>query len=182
MIRPILAAAVAATLAFAAGSAAAATRIVNFTLGPDIASGEFSYDNSLTGVIDYDDLATFKLTFVGTGNTYDLAFVRSGDMSAYRGFAFDTASRTFSPTDVGGVPHIMSAIKNGFGAGFFVRANDEVFAATDYAIDEEMTFTSLEVTSRLVGAGVPEPTTWALMIAGFGLVGAGVRRRQPAHA
>ncbi len=177
MIRPILAAAVAATLAFAAGNAAAATRIVNFSLGPDVASGQFSYDNSLTGVIDYDDLASFSLTFVSTGNTYDLAFVRSGDMSVYRGFAFDTASRTFSSTDVGGVPHIMSAIKNGFGAGFFIRANDEVYAATDYAVDQEQAFTSLEVTSRLIGAGVPEPATWALMIGGFGLAGAGLRRR-----
>lgn len=30
--------------------------------------------------------------------------------------------------------------------------------------------------------GVPEPLTWALMVAGFGLVGTAVRRRKPAHA
>ena len=28
------------------------------------------------------------------------------------------------------------------------------------------------------GTAVPEPTTWALMIAGFGLAGAGLRRRR----
>ena len=28
------------------------------------------------------------------------------------------------------------------------------------------------------GGGVPEPATWALMIAGFGLVGASIRRRR----
>jgi len=32
------------------------------------------------------------------------------------------------------------------------------------------------------GPGVPEPTTWALMIAGFGLAGAALRRRRPALA
>jgi len=32
------------------------------------------------------------------------------------------------------------------------------------------------------GPGVPEPTTWALMIAGFGLAGATLRRRRPALA
>lgn len=31
-------------------------------------------------------------------------------------------------------------------------------------------------------AAVPEPTTWALMVAGFGLVGLGYRRRRPAAA
>ena len=31
-------------------------------------------------------------------------------------------------------------------------------------------------------AGVPEPASWALMVAGFGLVGAAVRRRTPAAA
>ncbi len=28
-----------------------------------------------------------------------------------------------------------------------------------------------------IGGGVPEPTSWAMMIAGFGLVGAAMRRR-----
>ena len=34
----------------------------------------------------------------------------------------------------------------------------------------------------LVSAGVPEPASWALMIAGFGLAGAGLRRRRAAVA
>ena len=31
-------------------------------------------------------------------------------------------------------------------------------------------------------AGIPEPATWAMMIAGFGLVGAAARRRRPLAA
>jgi len=30
------------------------------------------------------------------------------------------------------------------------------------------------------GVGVPEPSVWAILIAGFGLLGAALRRRQPA--
>lgn len=111
MIRSIPSLAIGAVLAALIGGAAqAATRIVNFTLASeapltsDIASGEFSYDDGLTGVIGYDGLLTFSLTFLETGNTYDLSFVNSADVTIYRGFSFDTASRTFVTTAVGGIP------------------------------------------------------------------------------
>ena len=35
---------------------------------------------------------------------------------------------------------------------------------------------------RVITAGVPEPSSWAMLIAGFGLVGAGMRRRRVAVA
>ncbi len=31
---------------------------------------------------------------------------------------------------------------------------------------------------KMLGAAVPEPATWAMMIAGFGLAGSALRRRQ----
>lgn len=45
-------------------------------------------------------------------------------------------------------------------------------------------FATLTVGSRDVdpGPGIPEPSAWALMIAGFGLAGAGLRRRRAAAA
>jgi hypothetical protein len=36
------------------------------------------------------------------------------------------------------------------------------------------------LTLALQGAGIPEPATWAMMIAGFGIVGASLRRNKPA--
>ena len=38
------------------------------------------------------------------------------------------------------------------------------------------------IAGRLAGGAVPEPSTWAVMILGFGIVGASVRRRRLAYA
>ncbi len=51
----------------------------------------------------------------------------------------------------------------------------------DLARQEPVTL-RLVMDDRPPPAGVPEPTTWALMIAGFGLTGATLRRRQAAPA
>jgi len=41
---------------------------------------------------------------------------------------------------------------------------------------------NFRVTGNLLAAAVPEPSTWALMIVGFGAVGATIRRRKPASS
>ena len=63
--------------------------------------------------------------------------------------------------------------------GFLVGSNP----ATNFLTVEEQTNTA-ELRGRLVlysqvNNGVPEPATWAMFIAGFGLVGAAARKRQP---
>jgi hypothetical protein len=40
----------------------------------------------------------------------------------------------------------------------------------------------LRTADIVAGVGVPEPATWTLMIAGFGLAGLGLRRRRPVGA
>ena len=46
-----------------------------------------------------------------------------------------------------------------------------------FNLDYRTTFRS--ATDVTIGGAVPEPATWAMMIAGFGMVGAGMRRRAP---
>lgn len=41
---------------------------------------------------------------------------------------------------------------------------------------------NIEIDTIIANNYVPEPATWAMMIAGFGLVGVGLRRRNPALA
>ncbi len=52
----------------------------------------------------------------------------------------------------------------------------EFSSATEFAIDD------LRLGLRDVPPGVPEPTSWALLIAGFGLIGAVARRQRLAAA
>lgn len=74
-----------------------------------------------------------------------------------------------------------------YGAELFVTSLD----LSDYGFGAGDTLKAVRITGSpqldLIraagfGAAVPEPTTWALMIAGFGLAGAGLRRRRTAIA
>jgi hypothetical protein len=61
------------------------------------------------------------------------------------------------------------------------------FGATNYgdeAVDTGLAFSGITVGGNPVGTGVPEPAAWALMLAGFGGVGAAMRsaRRKAAVA
>ena len=51
---------------------------------------------------------------------------------------------------------------------------DQEFGGTDA---NRVTFSNLSVTADRIAPGVPEPAAWSLMIAGFALTGAALRRR-----
>lgn len=65
-----------------------------------------------------------------------------------------------------------------FGSDFQPNAVDQAFGLTDIALGTTATICATRVCDT--GGGVPEPASWALMIAGFGGVGAVLRsRRRP---
>jgi hypothetical protein len=66
--------------------------------------------------------------------------------------------------------------------GQFMRSrHDDEFSVGDMLISATLATTSISVVDTSAGA-VPEPATWALMIAGFGAAGSALRRRRLAAA
>lgn len=89
---------------------------------------------------------------------FDIAFNAAAiaDITAAAGGQFLLSGHVISPTAFG------PAELNQFVAGS-TTSND---------------ITQLELTFSATGGGVPEPATWAMMIIGFGAIGASMRRRQ----
>lgn len=130
----------------------------SFALGTDPLSFDWGIDNNAGANIS----ALLTLTNVGTGQifSYDPFFAgndnESGFGSTQNSFRFNWAPVGFNP-NIDGTYRINLATSGLGGGGDRQMRIFAVFGA---------------------GAGaVPEPSAWALMILGFGLVGAGMRRR-----
>lgn len=83
----------------------------------------------------------------------------------------------------GGSSQVISSF-NGFGypqlSGLSGAYNKVVFTLNTSAESSGMSFDNLTVTAAAAPGAVPEPAAWALMLGGFGLVGAASRRRRAA--
>jgi len=96
------------------------------------------------------------------------------------GSAYDYHSATASFTSPTLIPFDMGEAWNpsaagAYGTASFVRQVQNAGRGYDQAYDIRGTITS----ARIFEAGaVPEPATWALMISGFGMAGATLRRRR----
>lgn len=144
---------------------------------------------------DYNDWGHFDLSnFSGPVNSAALR-LNSGGVSAPNGVTFslfDTSAsyaqldQNRSPGDSGGM-QLYADLASGtfYGSRFYTNA--------DAALDRVVTLNGAGRAAIAAAAGrtfsmggtlvpinlgaVPEPSTWALMILGFGLVGAGMRRK-----
>lgn len=129
---------------------------------------------SESGFVDTFTAGSASYTFSGAGNLDAFA--------APIGFGGDTFGPGFAATYTADNASALTAPVGSAGFGIFLptglKAGDTYIATTLYFGYDNQTFNDDDNHDDLiVSASVPEPATWAMMIGGFGLVGAGMRRR-----
>jgi hypothetical protein len=130
--------------------------------------------------VNGDDASALEMIFSGTSTNLSLifgnddpGFTTAGDLAVLRIF--------MGATQVGITTLVMNrddianqTISSGLGIAFnratFVYANASLTPINLIEVVDNITYT--------VGGAVPEPATWGLMLAGFGIVGGAMRRRQ----
>ena len=115
--------------------------------------------------------ATF--TFAGPSNAF--GFWLTGVQTVF------TASITVDFND-GASQSFAAPINVNGGAAFFGVTDTASFASVTINSDTGNDAWGIDSVSYNGSAGVPEPASWALMIAGFGLAGAALRQRRTAAA
>jgi hypothetical protein len=158
-------------IAFEAGSGAGT---VSFVLtGYNTVDGRDGID----GGVDYSDLFTVTLN----GATLYSGYFRLGGIGSTAVVAnnggFSVARTGGDVFNIGGTVTFSggsAALANGVNRLRFSYAtpNAQAFG------DESFGISSVVVTGNTPSAAVPEPSTWALMLVGFGLAGTGLRSRR----
>lgn len=128
------------------------------------------------GVLGVLDSSTFRLSFtlngreVGTWGSYLMAGI-GGDELSFSGEAF-----VWNPED-GDLTLVLEIVQPKVGSGLFVAARSQPDDGNPQPdIFDESPANIGDIGNAAVSAA-PEPGTWALMIGGFGLAGAALRRR-----
>lgn len=121
------------------------------------------------------------------GDTLILGNAKAGDKLTFYIDVLTTKKTYFSDKSLNedGVNHVFSASYAGSGiipAGTYIGFED-LWKGGDFNYFD-LSFVFQNVASKEVSAveGVPEPSSWAMLIAGFGLTGATLRRRRMAIA
>jgi hypothetical protein len=189
-VRGLLSACFGAVLSIFAQSASAATILYNVDLGSgaDSVVGEITTDGH-TGVLGAKDIVSFSLQITSGGQTATLS---TGDQVRVNGnnFTATTSGLSFNFSSNSGGNLLLF---NTDGGGF----NDVCFNDKSESCSDNRSAVGLTVGNQDIGAnfisetgtfefgvasGVPEPSTWAMMILGFTGIGfmAYRRRSKPA--
>jgi hypothetical protein len=125
------------------------------------------------------------------GNLLDLGTAKAGDKLTFFIDVLTTKTSYYSDKSLNsdGVNHVFSAAYGGSAlvpAGTYVGFEDMWRGGDFNYFDMSFVFQNVAAIDVTPGnsnvGGVPEPSSWAMLIAGFGLTGAAMRRRRTAIA
>lgn len=144
------------------------------------AIGKFNINTAFdgTGSLPSPNFSVVKMTVSGAANGNGTFY-----NSNFDGFAFDqTSGLDFTKELIGQSPEGTMFGPGGRGnmGNFNLGSSSGAPSGVGAFALGVGTGDMLQVTSILAVAGVPEPASWALMIGGFGLIGATARRRRVA--
>ena len=165
----------------AAGAVAAATLVLSApasaaTIINPVSSGVFTLGNPIGTVlgIKVNQSDTYAFTFT-LGGTYDVIMQLQATM-------FGTSARNIDFDLYSGTPSTGTLLMTSpFTTGPAIEA---ILGPGNYYLQIKTIVTNRELVSGSISlaSAVPEPATWALMISGFGLAGAAIRRRRASGA
>jgi hypothetical protein len=138
--------------------------------------------SNLAGSLGVARIGTFSnladaYQLTNTFGTFGTLTSQFADLTTGTGFGVSTVSS--SPTLAFGTPLFMLPTGYISGTGLFATAtwNNSTIASLGLTPGTYTTlFNNQTVTLRIL-PGVPEPATWAMMLIGFGAIGAAMRRR-----
>lgn len=168
----------------AAGSASAAPIVYNVSLpfpSTWTLSGTITTDG-MTGALSFAHLTAYNLTAT-KGTTTSSCVSTSCGLGGRSGFSGSATQLTWD-FDASPQPETVFTLPTGgficFGPsnGLCAFGNQGNVAAYSTNVNTAQTFTGVQVLGSVAAGGaVPEPASWAMMIVGFGMVGAGLRYR-----
>ena len=175
----------AAALSFAGTASAAIVYNVNQTVQTGGVTGTITTDGTI-GSIGSGNITAWNLILSGGAATFNLTNGNSGVFVTVPSHVTATAQNLFFDYDTPNNGYLLFQVSFGDATRYWCNAAG-VGTSTCFqgatVTPQSIGDPSLQVEARsgvqiiATAGGVPEPAAWALMLAGFGLTGAAMRRR-----
>jgi hypothetical protein len=172
----------AAVLSSAASAGAAITYTVDQTIGVGSLTGTIQTDGAI-GTLGASDITAWNLELNGDGASINLT---NGNSSVFDPGADLTASAKNLFFNFDGSDGGYFLFEQSFGSGTHyaceATANQNVCfqgaTVTPVSIFDSTAQNVPRAGNQVIGTAVPEPATWAIMLVGFGGLGAAIRSRR----
>jgi hypothetical protein len=149
----------------------AAASIAAITLGATAHAGTLLFSYSDTGGVSF----TYEQSSTPTPTNYSANFADSVPIQDFQGNIGPYSSMSYFTTAASGGFVTPDGLVNGGGPQIFAgTVSNPVFAPGTFAIDEVLA----QQTGTLTISAVPEPASWAMMLAGLGGLGGMMRSRR----